>query len=444
MSDKVTLPLSDEFALFLDTNTLLHYPALSQFDWKSVCRSNQVRLVFCLQVISELDDKKDDSRLGVRAQKRIRELRELRRSNTVFQEGVSVEVFNYQPRSQDFPETLSHEAKDDRIVHSVLTFSKQNPAISVAVYSEDMGMALRCEAHGILVVEPDSGVRLANPESEQQKKHRLAVTELNELKKRVPELELIVTTTHVTQPVKQPAIFEVTGHWEDHDVAAELQKYVANAELHAMNKEEIAGGGLIPKLPQKQDAVHRYNDKLAEHVEEYGKWLKYRAMLEKIHAHLFRFQLWIKNTGNVPAEDIDLVIDIPNVLFTLFPDDTEEAKQLVLPEPPKAPIRPTHFFVDFCVRDHFGLKELELLKMERIFNNQASVEQSEDGQSFRIRYSTKRLKHHDTANCGTMIAVLAPDKIRPFEMTYHMSAANLTNLIQGKIPMIVKKADETA
>ncbi len=433
----------DEFALFLDTNSLLHYPALKETDWKAVCDCKRVRLVFCLQVISELDSKKDDSRLGDRARKRIKELRELRRSDDELQDGVSVEVFNQPLRSEDFQATLSYEAKDDRIVHCVLLFGQQHPQVSVAVYSEDMGMALRCEAHSITIIEPDSDKRLSNPESEQQKKHQLAVTELAELKNRVPVVELIVTGTHVTNPVKELTAFEVTGDWEEHDVATELKRYVAENNLEPMQKKEIAGGdGLIPTLPANNDAVERYNDKLSEHIKEYSEWLQHRALLEKVHAHVFKFQIWLKNTGKAPADDLDLVIDVPSIIVSLFPEDCDDADQLSIFDPPVPPKRPTQFFGDFgrIAVDRILNPELTMPNMDRMFNRQATVEKGEDGQSFRIRYSTNRLKHHEVEDCGTIIAVISPDSIRPFEMSYRMTAANLPTPVQGKIPMIVNKS----
>jgi hypothetical protein len=50
--------------LFLDTKSLLHYPPIKDLDWKAVCGCATVRLVLCLQVIHELDEKQDDPRLG--------------------------------------------------------------------------------------------------------------------------------------------------------------------------------------------------------------------------------------------------------------------------------------------------------------------------------------------------------------------------------------------
>ena len=63
--------------LFPDTNALLHYPQIKDVDWTSVAGATRVTLVICLQVVQELDDKKDDPRLRSRAERAIKEIRQL-------------------------------------------------------------------------------------------------------------------------------------------------------------------------------------------------------------------------------------------------------------------------------------------------------------------------------------------------------------------------------
>jgi hypothetical protein len=46
---------ADEMVLFLDTNSLLHYPPIKSVGWKAVCGTKSVRLVLCMQVVHELD-----------------------------------------------------------------------------------------------------------------------------------------------------------------------------------------------------------------------------------------------------------------------------------------------------------------------------------------------------------------------------------------------------
>src|SRR5688572_22491663 len=98
---------ADELCLFLDTNTILHYPQFAYVDWLAAAGTTKVRLVLCMQVIHELDSKKDDARLGERASIAIKEIRRLLKENCPVRDRVTLEVFNYEVRREDFPDTLS-------------------------------------------------------------------------------------------------------------------------------------------------------------------------------------------------------------------------------------------------------------------------------------------------------------------------------------------------
>lgn len=425
---------SDELALFLDTNSLLHYPSISHTDWKAATGRTKVCLVLCLQVIHELDEKKDDARLGERARRAIKEIQKLRKGGGTVQDGVTLEVFNVALRSEEFPATLSYESKDDRIVHSVRLFQQGQPKTAVAVYTEDMGMALRCEAHAISVVEPNPAMRLESPESETQKKYRLAVTELNEVKNRVPVLDIVITDSSAGGPAKQPLSFEVPAVWAQRDIASELDAYVKTQGLAPLERKALKGTG-ITVLPPNHDSVDQYNKRLVKHIKDYARWLEQRALLEKVQAHLIRFKVWLTNTGKAPADDLDLTIDFPDVLVSLFPEDSDEADQLVLSEPPSPPERPSQRFVDF---GSFVNPQLSMPNMERLMSQNAWVERGTSG--YRVRYSTKRLKHHESEDCGTLVAVLRPDAIHPFNVQFRITEATIVQPVTGQIPFLVRKS----
>ena len=215
--------MDDSTHLFLDTNTLLHYPPIKDVDWRAVCGCATVRLVLCLQVIHELDGKKDDPRLGNRASRAIKDIKAVRSAGGSLREGVTLVVFNYEIRAADFPATLSPDSKDDRIVHSVRKYLDEYPGVRAAVYTEDMGMSLRCEANGLAVVEPDPARRLENPQDEQTKKYRQAMSELNSLKNRLPAFSIRAVPAG-TDPAEAGNEYELSETRQTVDGKAELAK----------------------------------------------------------------------------------------------------------------------------------------------------------------------------------------------------------------------------
>jgi hypothetical protein len=395
-----------------------------------------------MQVIHELDEKKDDPRLGERASRTIKEIKTIRSAGTIVREGVTLEVFNYELRAEDFPTTLSYDSKDDRIVHSVKKYLEQHAGAKVAVYTEDMGMTLRCEMNGVPVVEPDPKRRLENPHTEHEKKYRLAITELNELKNRVPVLEVVVCRIGIPVPTKDRLEFEVSGVSPNRNLEAEFEDYRQHNKLLPMQKTEIAKAGPIPKLSPKHDAVERYNERLEKHLAEYKEWLKLSKMLAQIEVHKIEFSIWLSNTGLAPADDLDLTIEVNEPVVLLYEASSKEAKSLNLPDPPSPPERPQQFFVDMGFMDRIG-PSIELPDLGDFYQNKATVEQVEGGKSFRISYSVKRLKHNEQEHVGDLIAVIRPDSVRPFQMQYRITAANLPKPVAGSIPVIVKKGGDT-
>lgn len=431
---------TDELTLFLDTNSLLHYPPLKEVDWRAVCGCASVRLILCLQVIHELDEKKDAPRLGDRASRTIKNSKTIRKAGGAVRDGVTLEVFNYEVRATDFPATLSYDSKDDRIVHSVKKYQEEHSDARVAVYTEDMGMNLRCEANGVEVVEPDTKKRLENPQDELTKKYRQAMSELNESKNRIPVLEVIACEAGLSAPEKRSLEFEVIGAVAVRDLDAELAAYQKAKKLSPIAKQEIRGVGTIPVLPQQHDAIERYNRELADHLKEYKDWLEHSYFLDQVEAHRVEFALWLNNTGAAPADDIDLTVEVGDSVVFLYDPEGEDDPTFTRADPPKPPERPTQFFTDFgrllptAVMPHFDPPDLS-----HLWPKSVKVVKGEDGRPHRIEFSAKRLKHHESEHVGNFIAVVHPQAVRPFQMKYRITAATLPKPVEGVIPVIVRK-----
>jgi hypothetical protein len=427
-----------EATLFLDTNSLLHYPPIKNVDWNSACKSSKVRLVLCLQVIHELDEKKDDSRLGDRASRAIKDIKGIRSSGGGVRDGVTLEIFNHEIKASDFPATLSYDSKDDRIVHSVKKFAESNPNARILVYTEDMGMNLRCEAHGLAILEPDPASRLENPQAEHDKRYKMAITELNELKNRVPNLELVISPFDATKPEKQLMRFSLSPTQVNRDLDSEIKQYQDAKNLFPMTKSSISSNGMIPTFEYKHDAVARYNDELANHLNDYRKWLELRDLFQTMLSHQIKMSVWMMNSGVAPGDDLDVTIEVGDPVAILYEASSEEAKEFELPERPIPPERPKQFFIDMVgFEDRLNRMDSVFEAVSRLNCETPIIEKQEDTNSFRIKYSTNRLKHNEFEHIGNMILVLRQNSIHPFEMKYRITAANVIKVIEGTIPIII-------
>jgi hypothetical protein len=79
-------------------------------------RADAAELVLCLQVITELDEKKNDVRLSERAAGVIKSLDIIHEQGGSVRDGVKLNIFNQPVRYEEFREPLSPDNKDDRMV----------------------------------------------------------------------------------------------------------------------------------------------------------------------------------------------------------------------------------------------------------------------------------------------------------------------------------------
>ncbi|WP_261360366.1 PIN domain-containing protein [Gemmata massiliana] len=310
-----------------------------------------VRLIICLQVINELDEKKDDSRLGNRASRTIKEIRAIRSSGGTVRKGVTLEIFNYAIRATDFPGTLSYDSKDDRIVHSVKKFIDLYPQLRVAVYTEDMGMGLRCGAHGVAVVEPDTKTRLENPQDELTKKYRQAVNDLAALKNRLPTFDLRVLPEN--EEFRPENKYELLKTWEPIDSEAEVAKLRTPQYKPTGAEGGIAAilarplGDLIPN-----EEWECYEQDLAAYYRRYGQYVHQLNNWGDLIDRTIRLELWLANSGNTPAEDIDLHLMFPPRIRWVAEVGSKQAAMFARPDPPQPPKRPeSRLLTNFSVRD---------------------------------------------------------------------------------------------
>ncbi len=434
------MSIAGETVLFLDTCSLLHYPPIKDVDWKAVCGTKAVRLVLCMQVVHELDSKKDHPRLSNRAMRVIKEVDVILEADGAVDDGVTLEVFEYEIRNLDFPDTLSPDSKDDRIVHSAKKYLEKHADADASVYSEDMGMRLRCRANAVALLKPDAATRQPDPTSEEDRKYKIAISELHELKNRTPKVELVISKTGAIAPHKDELVFELPRPPTPRNTNAEFDEYVKNYNLWPMAKGDLARGGIIPSLPPQQDAVERYNADLRQHLDAIKDWLRFRSTWDIVNAHTVGFVLWLKNDGSCPAEDLDVEIELPNTLFQVVEANSPEARRLVLPKRPKPPIRPSQLFTDLgsLLRHELSVPTLIASDLPEVHLDRALVTHSDENGGFRVKCSIHRLKHGHFKRLGDMIAIIRPDSVRPFQAHYRITAANLIKPVTSDLQFIVR------
>jgi hypothetical protein len=220
-------------------------------------------------------------------------------------------------------------------------------------------------------------------------------------------------------------------------VDSELAEYQSTNNLFAMKKTEIVSRGRIPELPHQNDAIARYNKKVESHIAEYRDWLETRNILEILRAHKIELSVWIVNSGLTPADDLDLTIEIGDTVAFVYVANSTEAKSLELPTPPTPPERPTQFFADTSLDDLHDRFDYSIPELNLPWDGSAKIEKQENTDCYRVAFRSKRLKHNDHQLVAKLILILKPNAIRPFQLRFRITAANMTSVIQKEIPIVV-------
>lgn len=435
----------DSLHVFPDTNVFLHYPPLSQIDWCALCDASQVQLVVCLQVIHELDEKKSDSRLGDRAVRAIKEIRATGDGGQPLRDGVTLSIFNQQLHRKDFTTVLNPDSGDDRIVHLAMLYRDQNSSQEVAVATEDLGMELRCKAGGISVVRMDTITRLPNPQDELTKKYKQAVTELNSLKNRLPDLAVQASAAGEVATPDGKSVFELSNTWQPIDIEAEIrkieEKYPRRAASQAYAKKMCMLPSAVHTLVSQGDWT-LYDRQLDEYYSNYRNYLEACSIVGDAKARSIAFDLWLHNVGNGPAGDIDVYLVIPSQIRWMALKGTKQAKVLNDPTPPEPPKEPEPLAVlgaiartPKIVMPRIPALARPILDMQRL---RVGVRKQAD-ESHVIHVRLPRLKHGQDRRLGTFFAVFGCwEDMNSFQAEYTISTTELPDHISGSIPFVIR------
>jgi len=436
--------VTDSISVFADTNIFLHYPPLAQIDWASICNAMSVELVVCLTVIHELDEKKSDARLSSRAERAIKEIREASKDHSEIRPGVTVSVFNQEIKSADFPDTLSPEIADDRIVHLARLYKQQNPNAEVAIATADFGMELRAQAGGITAIGLESSLRLPHPQDELSKKYKRAITELNEIKARLPRVALRLSEVGASSTEGKAVAFRLEDNWEPIDVEARLDEVISmhpqQSGLHRHAKRVLGSAPFAVTIA----AWERYDEKLEKFYGAYKKYLETLNLIGQAKTRCITFELHLENAGQGLATDIDAIIRFPDNLRWIAEVGSKDAeyfdKELQEPEPPEEP-------QPFGMDAHLGSlhKVARMPDLSNIVRRRdewtayATVKRTPDD-TCDIHVAVGKLKHGDSVSLGRFYAVFGSwEDVRPFEASFTLSVGELSEKIEGTIAVIVER-----
>ena len=417
--------------IFLDTNIFLHFQDFEKIDWLSESFSKACKLIIPPVVIDELDEKKiGTSKIGNRARNvlnRFEQLAEMK--DAKIKENIDFEILLLKP-SREIYETnnLNFDEKDHRLIASIIQFSEGFNLDKILLCSNDIGPRLRAKMFGIKSLKLDSKYSLPNQVSEEEKIIKKLERENQILKTRIPKLDVLFLDENKFLKIKIPE--NHFSNFEDFKNQRLKQIKIENPYLEFTNPK----GNLLAQINALTSSIiDRYNDQLDEFYSEYENALDKIFEYEKKELLSFNIQFIIKNSGNSPAEDIDLHLHFPDG-FELI----ESSKKEKYPKLPKPPYRPKNAFdfghSSFPIASSFYN---EITPNTSLNFNSPSIKKTN---SYDVDFSRKRLKHGYSEQLEELTIIFdSNSSIANFQIDFELSSGNVPDKLVGKLNVLFEK-----
>jgi len=296
--------------LFLDTNILLHCKPAKEIDWKRYVKGSCI-LVIAPIIIAEIDKlrRSQQKKIATRAKSVTKQFEHIMDNGD-----PDWLLIDKRPNPATFLEnSLDKTEQDDCLLAAVLEFSPEDPDCQIILVSEDIGPRLKAKNLGIKAIKLEDIELLAEEPDENEIKLQKLTRENNELKNRVPKVDLFLAgkTKHINFPEFQGTMtFDQYCARKMDDVRKEYTYHKIPFKIPTQ-RELIFRSAIAESMMYTES--RRYDQELGWFFEAYEQ----KFLPELYNWHIKRLlsveiELEIYNQGNVPAENIDLCLRFPS------------------------------------------------------------------------------------------------------------------------------------
>ncbi len=427
--------MADCFA-FLDTNTLLHYRRFSEVDWPSELSSPTVTIIILPTVIDELDALKSEHQLKhirTRAKSLCQHVLEL----TVDGDPVALKSNVRLQLTPDSASPTNQEVEsggDDRILSDVQEHARAHPGARHVLVTADTGLTLRARRRALEVVSLRDALLLPDERDLLERQVQTLRAQLADLENNLPNLHLVVGNNSdrfncELDPDLEPTAGLIAQRMAE--VRAKYPKLKSSTEFDGIALDSpfakaiaaLQANPLHTVLPKDVD---QYNTGLDSFYVDYERYLPALIEHENNVRRTARLELTLRNDGGAPAEDVDIMLHLPDG-FEVF--DAEERPEP--PPAPKPPIRPNSLAERFGAAGGIGLRIPSLTHLGPPPN--VSVPTIKKTNSYRVDFHVRNLKHGFAVALRPLFLAFPTGGVRSFAFEYALAPSNHPKPACGKI-----------
>ncbi|HQR35681.1 MAG TPA: PIN domain-containing protein [Blastocatellia bacterium] len=435
---------------FLDTQIFLHYRFFDEIDWAKIVGSASVRLVVAPIVIRELDKHKNTNprqKIRERSAKVIRKFHEICDKETIPQVRPSVEmevILREPPRDIFTTHNLDVQWQDDWLLASILYFQQENLDASVTLITQESLLPMKAKSLGLAVISLPDDFKIVDGEDANEKRIKQLEQENRELKFRSPEIKISFDGDVEYLTVSKSWPIDSFEKWKEEELLKlknKYQKYEIKAPPlpSAKSDKKRLNIGDLRKITIDLESAESSNEPSLYYKREYNRkldefWAKYEEYLERLrkvkeaYARMVPIDLVLRNTGTLPAEDIDIYI--------YFPDYLANALALRMPEYPKALEPPDGSGNQDGWRDIYRSQAIYPVSFGASLpvtpNVRGPFINSND--SSLVTFSVGKLKHNHLISLDTVYVVFNSIELaKSFTIQYRLTASNVLSIVSREL-----------
>jgi rRNA-processing protein FCF1 len=427
---------------FVDTNSLLHYPLPDQHDWLALTKSKEVAIVIAPVVIRELNrhkDKPETRKLRDRAVTVLKWLdRYIDEPSAALRPGMKLLLLPFEPTLDFTAHRLSHELNDDWLIASVLSFKTENRNAEVVLVTEDRGLRVKARAHDIPTYQLADGSRLPDQLDPGEKRLKELEAELLRYRSAMPKLSLAFSGGGDHLRVTLPKLPELSTQ-----IAAQQLEEKKRQYPKLVKPSGYSGADLAIAVVLTPSEIDEYNKQLEDFYIAYKNYLVELHRFETRKTNTAKLEISLINSGNAPAEDIDVYMHFPDGMEVYDERGFEEATI-----EPSAPHKPLTRFEQIAADLSAMRNAIELPSMlgssfaglgrgqKTVWSN-VSRWSIESKDSIEVQAHVKTLKHKLPAPLDELFIVFpSRDAVKSFTIEYTLLAANIPEEVDGRIHVI--------
>ncbi len=421
----------------------LHYQPLEKINFADILGLANHVVIIPLITLNELDQHKNthqNAQIRERARNRINALKRWNKEGQL-SPSLSIEFLPQRPMIDFHAYGLNTQWNDDQLIASIIQFKKDHPNERVVLLTQDTTLNLRAPTFGIETIDIPDEYLLPQEDDPLVKENRKLQNELNRIKQTQPKLIVRLSDmnddeNYVSRKLQTPSS----------EPSPDKNKYLANLReslSHPLRKDNfIKKQNAIEKACNaidqqfsliEENELTRYKDDLENYISKMSEYFDELELYKEQQCRTIALQFELRNTGTVPATDIDLMMHFPDG-FDLYTEDDRPNE----PQEPSKPL-PPQTLMEKMANLHLSSPYIPSIVNMPDFGPPDPFSLRKTN-SYELNYNMTNLKHGYLHNLKPLYLIFpSREGAKSFNCDYIITAANLPEPVNEQIHIIVEK-----